>query len=182
MTSDPTCLRAVDRPAALPSNAVRGRNVMRISQIPAWSAVVPGRLRRRRREPSVAVPEWARVLVTAPAAVLSDRSAYSVMSHRSIGSIASAFSAGSVMSAGSLLSVGSLASIASSGSILSIASSGSILSIGASGGFLRVGGGRAEGDATASGPAVSEATVRRLSGLLALSAIVSAPFARRAAA
>jgi hypothetical protein len=95
----------------------------------------------------------------------------------------SAFSAGSVLSFASLLSVGSLASISSSGSVLSIASSGSILSIGGSGGCVQIGTRSlgASGEA-ANHAAAAEANIRRISGLLAVAAIASAPFSRSAAA
>jgi hypothetical protein len=173
--------RAGNTPTALPSNAVPWHAMIRFPAVPTLSAV-PQRFRGRRPEPPSRLPEWARALITTPPSIQSDHSAYSIWSHTSIGSVASAFSLGSVMSAGSALSVGSLASIGSAGSILSIGSSGSILSIGASGGFLQVGGGHRSHEAAPPDAPVAEATVRKLSGFLAVAAIVSAPFSRPAAA
>jgi hypothetical protein len=112
----------------------------------------------------------------------SRRSVASVASYRSVGSVASAWSVASVFSAASALSAGSLGSLASSGSILSVASTGSILSIGSSGGVLSLGGrrgSRGTGGTGGAGPSVDAA--RQVSGLLALTAVVAAPWSRRAA-
>lgn len=128
---------------------------------------------------------WA-ALVALPSIASRDSRA-SVGSYRSTASIGSAWSVGSVLSVASFLSAGSFLSVGSAGSILSIGSSGSILSIGSSGSILSLassgalaGRGSAHGDERGdAGP--DPAVVRRISGLLAMAAIVSAPFTRRAA-
>jgi hypothetical protein len=133
------------------------------------------------RAAQIALAEGVRIGVDR--SLRSRRSVASVASYRSVGSVASAWSIGSVFSAASALSAGSLGSLASTGSILSVASSGSILSIGSSGGVLSLGGrrrgARDTGGTGGAGPPVD--AVRQISGLLALTAVVAAPWSRHAA-
>jgi hypothetical protein len=151
-------------------------------------------VRRRRAAPPAPAPnhEVRHILASAAlealveagtrSSVRSRRSLWSAYSYRSAFSVlsfASVLSAGSIAS---LTSAGSILSIASTGSLLSFASSGSILSIGSSGSILSVGGSgsfRAGGAPSEDAPA-DPANVARLSGLLAVAAIVAA-FRPRAA-
>lgn len=145
---------------------------------------------RRPRSVRVAAPvSWADlrravdILDAAETSVRSERSRWSVLSTRSFGSVASAGSVLSLGSAGSVLSAGSLLSIGSVGSILSIGSAGSILSIGSAGGFCTTGARQARAtESAADVTVVPGAVVRRISGLLAVAAIVAAPFGGRRAA
>jgi hypothetical protein len=176
-----------------------------------WSWSAPGRRRRRGRRgsgrfvlpsrrpvarqlPFGVQPDWSAwrpavawaALVGLPS-IASRHSRASIASYRSTGSIASVWSVGSVLSAASFLSAGSMLSIGSAGSVLSIGSSGSILSIGSSGSILSCGsagsvaGMGAAGRPEVAAPGPDPAVVRRIGGLLAVAAIVAAPFGRPAA-
>ena len=111
--------------------------------------------------------------------VQSHSSWFSIFAHQSLASVGSAWSALSVGSVGSLGSVGSICSVGAAGSILSIGSSGSILSIGSAGGFLSIGS-SGETPWSDEAPTVDATVVRNISGLLAVAAVVAAPFSRSA--